>query len=119
YGQFARTFLLPLAAYKYLGWPLAATLNRRDGYEPVDLYRYLSRVERWSAPLRSLITLPFLLETRKRGAGAPARLQQEPEIAVAVLERNLRSFGKALRALEPKRRDSRWSEYHAAAEHYS
>jgi SAM-dependent methyltransferase len=119
YGQFARTFLLPLAAYKYLGWPLAATLHRRDGYEPVDLYPYLSGVERWSAPLRSLITLPFLLETRTRARGAPSRLQQEPDIAAAVLERNLRSFSKALRALEPKRRDSRWSEYHAAADHYS
>ena len=70
YGQFARTFLLPLAAYKYLGWPLAATLNRRDGYEPVDLYPYLSSVERWSAPLRSLVTLPFLLETRKQAWSA-------------------------------------------------
>ena len=46
YGQFARTFLLPLAANKYLGWPLAATLNRRDGYEPVDLYPYLSTFKR-------------------------------------------------------------------------
>jgi SAM-dependent methyltransferase len=119
YGQFARTFLLPLAAYKYLGWPLTATLHRRDGYEPVDLYPFLSSVERWSAPLRSLITLPFLLETRKRGSGVPSRLQQEPEIAVEVLERNLRTFGKTLRALEPKGRDSRWSDYHAAADHYS
>jgi SAM-dependent methyltransferase len=119
YGQFARTFLLPLAAHKYLGWPLAATLHRRDGYEPVELYPYLSSVERWSAPLRSLVTLPFLLETRKGGGAAPSRLQQEPEIAAAVLERNLRSFAKALRALEPKGRDSRWSEYHAAADHYS
>jgi SAM-dependent methyltransferase len=119
YGQFARTFLLPLAAYKYLGWPLAATLHRRDGYEPADLYPYLSSVERWSAPLRSLITLPFLLETRKRGAAPPSKLQQQPEIAAAVLGRNLRGFGKILRALAPKERDSRWSEYHAAADHYS
>lgn len=119
YGQFARTFLLPLAAYKYLGWPLAATLNRRDGYEPVDLYPHLSSVERWRAPLRSLITLPFHFETRKRGAAAPPRLQQDPEIAAAVLERNLRGFGKLLRALEPKGRESRWSEYQNAADHYT
>jgi SAM-dependent methyltransferase len=119
YGQFARTFLLPLAAYKYLGWPLAATLHRRDGYEPTDLYPYLSRVGRWSAPLRSLITLPFLFENRNRGVGAPARLQQAPEIAAAVLERNIRGFGKTLRGLQPKKRDSRWSEYHAAADHYT
>ncbi len=119
YGQFARTFLLPLAAYKYLGWPLAATVNRRDGYEPADLHPYLSGVERWSAPLRSLVTLPYLLETRKRGAGAPPRLQQQPEIATAVLQRNFRGFEKTLHALEAKERDSRWSEYHAAADHYS
>jgi SAM-dependent methyltransferase len=119
YGQFARTFLLPLAASKYLGWPLAATLHRRDGYEPTDLYPYLSGVERWSAPLRSLITLPFLFENRHRGAAAPSRLQQAPEIAAAVLERNIRGFGKTLRALKPKERDSRWSAYQAAADHYS
>ncbi len=119
YGQFARTFLLPLAAYKYLGWPLAATLHRRDGYEPADLYPHLASVERWSAPLRSLVTLPFLLETRKHASGAPPKLQQEPEIASAVLDRNLRRFRKILHALEPKERDSRWSEYQAAADHYS
>jgi SAM-dependent methyltransferase len=119
YGQFARTFLLPLAAFKHLGWPLAATVNRRDGYEPVDLYPYLSAFQRWSAPLRSLVNLPYLVETRKRGAGAPPKLQQEPEIAAAVLERNLRRFRKELHALEPGRRDSRWSEYQGAADHYS
>jgi SAM-dependent methyltransferase len=119
YGQFARTFLLPLAAYKYLGWPLAATLNRRDGYEPADLYPYLSSFRRWSAPMRSLVTLPFLLETRKRGSGPPLTLKQEPEIATEVLERNLRRPGKALRALTSKERDSRWSEYQTAADHYS
>ena len=74
YGQFARTFLLPLAAYKYLGWPLPATLNRRDGYEPADIYPYLSRFQRWNGPLRSLVTLPFLLETRK--GGLRCRLQR-------------------------------------------
>ncbi len=35
------------------------------------------------------------------------------------LHRNLRRFGKTLHALEPKERDSRWSEYQAAADHYS
>jgi len=119
YGQFARTFLLPLAAYKYLGWPLAATLNRRDGYEPVDLYPYLSGLERWSAPLRSLVTLPYLLEKKKGGGGAPPKLRQSPEIATEVLERNIKGFGKTLHALQPKGRDSKWSDYPAAADHYS
>jgi SAM-dependent methyltransferase len=121
YGQFARTFLLPLAALKHLGWPLTATLTRRDGYEPVDLYPYLSPSERWRAPLRSLVTLPFLFEKRKGGGGgsAPAKLQQEPEIAAEVLGGNLRAFSKRLRALEPRERDSRWSDYPTAADHYT
>jgi hypothetical protein len=33
-AQFVRTFLLPLAAYHYLGWPLSAAQQRRDGYDP-------------------------------------------------------------------------------------
>jgi SAM-dependent methyltransferase len=119
YGQFARTFLLPLAAYKYLGWPLAATVNRRDGYEPGDLYPYLAALERWTAPLRSLITLPFLLESRKRGIAAPPTLRQEPEIAAAVLEGNLNGFAKTLHALEPRPHASRWSGYESGAGHYS
>lgn len=41
YGQFVRTFVLPLMAYKYLGWPLENSRNRRDGYEPDELYPYL------------------------------------------------------------------------------
>ncbi len=118
YGQFARTFLLPLAAYKYLGWPLAATVNRRDGYEPGDLYPYLAALDRWSAPLRSLITLPFLLGSRKRGGAAPPTLRQEPEIAAAVLEGNLNGFAKTLHALEPRPHASRWSEYESGAGHY-
>jgi SAM-dependent methyltransferase len=110
---------LPLAAYKYLGWPLAATLHRRDGYEPVDLYPYLSLLQRWRAPLRSLVTIPYLFEKRlKAAASAPPKLQNEPEIATAVLRRNIRILRKALRALEPQSRDSRWSRYPEAADHY-
>lgn len=118
YGQFARTFLLPLAAYKYLGWPLSATLHRRDGYEPADLRPYFSSLERWRGPLRSLVTLPFLFEKRSRGAAAPPKLQQAPEIATAVLEGNLRRCRKTLHALQARKRDSRWTQYHNA-DHYT
>src|SRR6185312_3853568 len=31
-GQFVRTFLLPLLAHRYLGWPLPAVQIYRDGY---------------------------------------------------------------------------------------
>lgn len=65
YAQFARTFLLPLVASRYLGWPLSASLQKRDGYEPADLYPFLPTLRRWNWPLRSMVTLPDLLENRK------------------------------------------------------
>jgi SAM-dependent methyltransferase len=117
YGQFARTFLLPLVAYKYLGWPLSATLSRRDGYEPADLYPYLSKLQRVSDPVRRLVTIPYLLE-KKRPGGAPPELKQEPEVATAVLRRNLRGLRRMLHQLTPDVHSSRWSGYTDTADHY-
>jgi SAM-dependent methyltransferase len=119
YAQFVRTFLLPLAAYRYLGWPLAASVQKRDGYEPGDLYPYLGRVQRWREPFRSLVTLPFLLEKRSKSTSAATHLRQSPEVATAVLRRNLRRLRAQLNKLKPGGRDSRWSEYPESADHYT
>ena len=122
YAQFVRTFLLPLAAYRYLGWPLAASIQKRDGYEPGDLYPHLSAAQRWRAPFRSLVTLPYLFEKRSKPSGAAAattRLRQTPEVATAVLRRNLKRLRVQLRKLMPDGRDSRWSKYPESAGHYS
>ena len=98
--------------------PSPAPVHRRDGYEPADLYPFLSKWEQWAGPLRSLVTLPQLLE-KKKPAGAAPKLRQSPEIATEVLAANLRRFGRTLHALAPKERSSRWSGYPAAAGHYS
>src|SRR6185312_6754948 len=122
YAQFVRTFLLPLAAYRYLGWPLAASIQKRDGYEPGDLYPHLSAAQRWRAPFRSLVTLPYLFEKRSKPSGAAAattRLRQTPEVATAVLRRNLKRLRVQLRKLMPDGRDSRWSKYPENAGHYT
>ncbi len=42
FGQYVRTFLLPLLMNKMLAWPLALSLFKRDGYEPSDCYAALS-----------------------------------------------------------------------------
>jgi hypothetical protein len=118
YAQFVRTFLLPLAAYRYLGWPLAASLHRRDGYQPGDLYPHLSFIQRWQQPLRTLVTMPYLLEKRQNGAAAGMRLEQDPAVAEAVLRRNLRRLRATLQALKGEERGSRWSEYPESADHY-
>ncbi len=121
YAQFVRTFLLPLAAYKYLGWPLAASMHKRDGYEPADLAPYLTRWQKWRQPFRSLVTVPLMLE--RNGAQAAqntARVRQEPEAALTVLRRNLAMLRKDLEMLAPGRGNaSRWSRYTETADHYT
>lgn len=119
YAQFVRTFLLPLAAYRYLGWPLAASMQKRDGYEPSDLYPYLGRARRWREPFRSLVTLPYLFEKRSKSTAPSTHLHQSPEIATAVLRRNLGRLRALLKKLKPAGRDSRWSEYPESADHYA
>ncbi len=124
YGQFVRTFLLPLAAYAYLGWPLAATMEKRDGYEPADLAPFLRLDRRWREPFRSLVTLPLMLEKsgNKTAAGNTA-VRQAPEAALSVLRRNLGNLRSHLRRIERQlqssRHPSRWSDYTRSADHYS
>jgi hypothetical protein len=121
YGQFVRTFLLPLAAYKYLGWPLSASIQKRDGYEPADLAPYLTRWQKWREPFRSLVTMPLMLERNgAQAAQSTAKVRQQPEVALAVLHRNLASLRKNLEMLSPAGgRTTRWSRYTETADHYA
>lgn len=121
YAQFVRTFLLPLAAYTHLGWPLTASLLRRDGYEPANLAPWLSFFQRWRRPLRSLITLPMLLEKssleKKASAGAYKREVSE-EMSTYILRRTLRTARKQLNSQVSPTHASRWSRYTQTATHY-
>jgi SAM-dependent methyltransferase len=123
YAQFVRTFLLPLAAYQYLGWPLAASMQRRDGYEPADLASHLSAWQRWREPFRSLVTLPMMLETDGTKSAQKTNVKQTPQVAMAVLRRNLGALRQHLRRIERSlasgHRSSRWSDYANSADHYS
>lgn len=121
YAQFVRTFLLPLLAYETLGWPLAASLERRDGYEPADLAPHLGRWQKWREPFRSLVTLPLALE--KNGAGQSAvPVRRSAAEASAVLRRNLSGLRSHLRrlaaSLQSRRSASRWGDYAESADHY-
>ncbi len=121
YAQFVRTFLLPLAAYNQLGRPLAATMHRRDGYESADLAPWLPPVRRWHSPLRTLVTLPLLLQRNLFEKSARVRSYRpkvSPEFSLFALRRRLRSTRKLLDALIPPARASRWSGYTRTACHY-
>ena len=58
YGQYTRTFLLPLVMNRLLHWPLALSFFRRDGYEPAELYDALRWQHRLSRTALWPITLP-------------------------------------------------------------
>ena len=118
YGQFVRTFLLPLAAYKYLGWPLALSLMHRDGYQPRELYPHLSARSRFRTPIFSQVTLPYFLERRK-GSRSSRKIKLRSDVALSVQTQKLRQLRQHLRKLAPRRMESNWSRYEQAADHYT
>ena len=119
YGQFIRTFILPMAAYKFLGWPLKASSFSRDGYEPETLYAALSWTQLLRSPLWSNVTLPVLLEKASRKNLSRRTFQLSPEAAEDVLRRRLGTLKKMVKKLHPEVRRSRWSDYQETAQHYS
>jgi SAM-dependent methyltransferase len=118
YGQFVRTFLLPLAALRGLGWPLSSTLTRRDGYEPEELYPVLGVLQRMGRPWRSLVTLPVLLGNRT-GSRQPGVMRRPATVAQAILKHTLRSLRGVLQGLTHTPGKSRWSSYRQTVTHYS
>jgi SAM-dependent methyltransferase len=121
YGQFVRTFLLPMLAYSRLGWPLQASLTRRDGYEPEDIYAALSWPGRLRQPALSAVTLPALLASNKKmQAGSVAsRAVKEPDLAKHILLKTLKGLLQQMRKVTPAHRSSTWSDYAETAVHYS
>ncbi len=129
YGQFIRTFLLPMIAHTHLGWPLRATVSRRDGYEPEELYPLLSPTARLRQPVLSSITLPSLLGRLRSGRGgagqgvAAARRAtdrgSEPELVEHILRQTYKRLGRQMRRAVPPPQDSRWTAYSGTATHYS
>ena len=120
-AQFVRTFLLPLAGYIHLGWPLAATKERRDGYEPADLAPWLSCMRGWRQPLRSLVTIPLLLQKNIFEKSAKARSwrpHMSEEVSACVLRQTVRATRRQLDALILPALSTRWSGYAENAGHY-
>jgi SAM-dependent methyltransferase len=125
YGQFIRTFLLPMLAHARLGWPLQVALTRRDGFEPEEIYAALSWTQRLRQPALSSVTLPMLLSRRNTEAAAEpdakpvSRAMADPEIARQVLLRTLSGLRSGMRRVTPSHRDSTWSNYVNTANHYT
>src|SRR5256885_2384264 len=116
YGQFVRTFLLPLVISKYFGISIRQVfLSHRDGLEPEEVYRLCGPVRRLLPPFLTLATVPTWLGKRRRGydpAVYRAKLVRDPSHAQYVLEHLLRSLRRNVEAAGPAiSRRSSWAEY--------
>jgi 2-polyprenyl-3-methyl-5-hydroxy-6-metoxy-1,4-benzoquinol methylase len=125
YGQFVRTFVLPVLAHTQLGWPLQAVRTRRDGFEPEEIYAALPWLRRMRQPSLSSVTLPVLLAgllEKKSGVSAgqvAKRKIDDPEITKQVMLKTLKNLRATMRRAAPALKSSAWSEYAETAEHYT
>ena len=124
YGQYVRTFLLPLIAHRMLGWPMAQTMFRRDGYEPTDLFPLLSWSQRLSRTALWPVSLPTWLERRSgadggQSAAAAGRASTDDDAAVHTLKKTLGDLDRRTRRAMPDRSDSEWSGYPVTSVHYT
>jgi SAM-dependent methyltransferase len=122
YGQYLRTFLLPLLMKKLQHWPLELCIFRRDGYEPAELYNVLSWSQRLSPTAFWPITLPALLDRRKGASATPVTTTKpvrDPGLALHTLKRTVAGLRKRTRAAMPKATRSDWSDYTQTSTHYT
>jgi 2-polyprenyl-3-methyl-5-hydroxy-6-metoxy-1,4-benzoquinol methylase len=118
-GQFTRTFLLPMIAYNALGWNLQATIARRDGYEPQEIFPKLPWHKRLKPPALSAVTLPHLLHEKQWLDAIPwQQLETSTEITKNVIRRTLDKLIEATQNVAPSSRISHWSRYAEISNHY-
>ena len=120
YGQFVRTFLLPLLAAKYLSWPLTATLFARDGYEPRQIYEALPRWRLVNPNLLDVVTLATVFDRpgQRRAGSKKSAAATDPDLARHVLKKRIARLGKQIGHAAGERGQSQWSRYEQTAGHY-
>ncbi len=126
YGQYTRTFLLPLLINRLLAWPLELTLFKRDGYEPTELYRAMNWLQRLSPSAFVPVTLPSWLERRKAASSSqpatarPAAVRSnDPELTSHILSNTLSTLRKRTRNALPRSAASDWADYQGTFTHYT
>jgi SAM-dependent methyltransferase len=119
YGQFVRTFILPLVASRYLGQSLRRVFTgARDGLTPEEIYSALSWGQRLRKSIIGTVTGPVLLERMVR---APQELRlrrpKSAEMARFIMRAHLRRLQKTLHAVVPENKRSQWTSYRDASVH--
>ncbi len=121
YGQFIRTFLLPLMANRDLGYSMRQIwLENRDGLDPERIYPWLPLLRRFSRPALGLVTLPAMMTKKAGGSNVTPRSQaMPPDQATYVLNSLFRGLRADLRRLAPSHPpESHWSDYADTLTHY-
>ena len=121
YGQYVRTFLLPLLMHKLMRWPLALSLFRRDGLEPAELYAALSWTQRLGRDALWPVTLPAWMDRRGGSSqpGAGGGRVTSPDAAQHALRTTLEGLRKRTLRAGVGQADSQWSGYAGTLTHYS
>ena len=121
YGQYVRTFLLPLLMNRMLSWPLELAMFKRDGYEPAELYKMLNWRQRLSPAAFWPVTLATRLD-KKDGETSAARAaapHKSPELAIYLLKRTMADLRKRTRRAMPEAVGSEWDNYTVTMKHYT
>jgi SAM-dependent methyltransferase len=116
YGQFIRTFLLPLLAHKYFGMRLTDIFTtHRDGLEPEEVYRWCGVLQRFRPTFLSLVSAPTWMSRKSQRENTGLyreRVLRDPAKARFILECSFRSLRRKLESLRPpKKQSSVWSDY--------
>ena len=122
YGQYTRTFLLPLIMNRLLSWPLALTFFKRDGYEPQEAYQALSWPQRLSRTALWPITMASALDKKKGGDTASTvnkSRSSDPQLTAHLLDRTLAGLLQRIRRAVPSAVASDWSDYTTSLTHYT
>jgi SAM-dependent methyltransferase len=124
YGQFLRTFLLPLLANRRLHMPLDQVFaTRRDGLEPEDVLRWTPPLQRLLPPCLSLVTLPSWLgahHDQDDAAMYRKRVLPDSDKAQYILDALFRRLERLLASVAPAaNRKSTWSDYLVSNNNYS
>jgi SAM-dependent methyltransferase len=115
YGQFVRTFLLPLLVNWRWGIRLADVFTtRRDGLEPQEVYRLCGPLERFKPRFLSLVSMPTWLRGKAHAEGEQLyqpRILADAEKARFIVGSILKQLQRSLYSFQPVRKESVWSDY--------
>lgn len=124
YGQFVRTFLLPLIVNKHFSLSMDKFfLSSRDGIEPEEVYHIASPLRRLVPPFLNLVSIPVWLGKQIKSDETSIykqKLLTDSEKATFILKSLFKRLKKQLKRLQPTgRQSSAWSDYLAVNNNYT